>query len=492
MTRRIAIAILLTVWMTLLIAGVGAYFLIRTEMLNELDATLVERASALPELLPADGRTSPEKRSVIGQDQVNKVDDGRYVIRAENSRRTLAKSMGDPAVAARPVLLSSSFSTLADGRAVRSVTLRATARPAAPGEPPLPVLVTYSGPADSFHRVLKRIALGMAGCGAFAGLLAGLAAWGISVQTLRPLSVMARLLGSVNERRLDRRVPLDELPRELLLVGRRLNRMLVKLEQSFARRRRFLADASHELRTPVAALVTGIEVALSRERERDAYRTALEAAGADAAELQRLVEGLMELVRSERRSTTAAWEDLNAAQLLDQCVAMARRLALPRGVSVIPLYAPDLPIRTQPERFRSIITNLLANGVEYNNVNGSVEVIAACADDHLRVIIKDTGPGIAKSQLDSVFEPFFRGDVARSAGGGHLGLGLHIVQSHVHALGGTCQVASRPGEGTEIKLTFPLNSPDGEVLEPSGVVEGTSTGSIAKRNGSHAVLTNPS
>jgi signal transduction histidine kinase len=268
-------------------------------------------------------------------------------------------------------------------------------------------------------------------------------------------------------------------------MARRLNEMLARLEEAFAQRRQFLADASHELRTPVAALMMGLEVALARPRDADAYRRALRDALADAAQLRKLVETLMEQVRSERFAHDEPPCDVDVSSLLDECAAVADALARPRGITVARHYPPGLRLLTQPGRVRSAVTNLLANAVEYNGPGGSVELIASGDVRGLDVRVRDDGPGIPEDLLPRLFEPFARGDTARSkvtrddatpvagadrgadgdahlepgSDAGHLGLGLFLVQTHVAALGGNCTVESRVGSGTTFRLVLPPAEP---------------------------------
>ena len=130
-------------------------------------------------------------------------------------------------------------------------------------------------------------------------------------------------------------------------------------------------------------------------------------------------------------------------------------------------YAEGLEFPTQPNRLRSIVTNLLENALEYNRPGGHVELACEVTDDELKIAVRDTGQGIREDQLPHVFEPFYRGDDVRAAeGGGHCGLGLYLVKSHVDALGGTCAVRSTHGAGSEFTIRLP-RQPVGAVAAPN-------------------------
>ena len=478
MTRRITLAILLTVWAMLAAGGVAVYFSARPLILADLDGALVDEAANLPELVPPK-RWRGSHTALAGED--------RYRIQDAASGRTLRPPAGGAWEGVEPALIAANSSVRADGLRLRTVTIRTLAKPdpAAPGAAPREVTVTYTGSAEPFHRLMDRLAATLAACVVAGALLAAAIAYRVSRATLRPLRNTSEVIGTIDERRLDRRIRVEELPPELLPMARRLNEMLARLEQAFAQRRQFLADASHELRTPVAALMMGLEVALARPRDAESYRRALREALADAGQLRKLVETLMEQVRSERFAHDEPPRDVDVSSLLDECASVAEALARPKGIALGRHYPPGLRLVTQPGRVRSVVINLLANAVEYNRPGGSVELIASRDVKGLDVRVRDDGPGIPEDLLPRLFEPFARGDTSRSkatrddgapaaasnegaggsAGGaaasdaGHLGLGLFLVRTHVAALGGDCTVESRLGLGTTFRLVLPPAEP---------------------------------
>jgi signal transduction histidine kinase len=226
-------------------------------------------------------------------------------------------------------------------------------------------------------------------------------------------------------------------------------------------RHQFLADASHELRTPVAALVTTAEVSLRHPREAQAYRVTLESCLADARLLRRLVERLMEQCRADTLSHDERPEEIDLIPLLEQCVEQAAVIARERGVSVTREMPATLRLTTQPQRLRSIASNLLSNAVEYNRPGGTVAFTVQREGEVLQLSVSDTGPGIGPEHLPHLFEPFYRADKVRSGEAGHLGLGLSLVQSHLHALGGNIRVESMLGIGTTFSVELPLSRGSG-------------------------------
>jgi len=452
MTRRIARAILLIVWATLIAGGIVAYVTTRSVLLADLDAALIARARSLPELA-GQVEAAPRLEEAAGD---------RYMLSNHlgQTRGRLAESATAPPL---PAVLNASLATLGDGHRVRSLTLRFTS----PGNA-APVTLVYSGSAERFDRVLQQLALALAVFGLVTGIGAAGVAVAISRAALRPLRGTADVLLDINERRLDRRIEVSALPEELQPVAARLNDMLQRLEQAFSQRKQFLADASHELRTPVAALVTTIEVALRRPREAAELTRVLRTCLSDAQMLQQLVQTLLVHARAENRGGRDSAETFDALELLNQCADVAEGLALGAGVTVRRILPPTLEIHSKPPLLRGIVMNLLGNAIEYNRPGGTVELRAEMQGADLELSVSDSGRGIAASDLPNIFQPFYR---AASPSGGtetpddkhHMGLGLYLVDSHVKSLGGKCRVQSEVGVGTSIHVHLP----DMAAMEPA-------------------------
>ena len=241
-------------------------------------------------------------------------------------------------------------------------------------------------------------------------------------------------------------------------MAEKLNSMLERLDTSMKQRRRFLADASHELRTPVAALMTALELGTRRTRDAQSYREILEACLADARHLRRLVEALMAQVKGEAPVDAGGWETIDLRDFIHECTAIVRPLAEVKSVQISSVAEEVASIRTQPTRLRSVLLNLLSNAIEYNRVGGRIDLTAERTGGWVELEVRDTGPGIAPEHLSHVFQPFFRADESRQASE-HLGLGLFLVQSHVKALGGEVSVQSELGAGTAFRVRLPASAP---------------------------------
>lgn len=457
MTRRIAVAILLTVWAILIAAGIGTYLVTRSVLLANLDDSIVERAAALPQVTDATGRSYLRTSPLRADDQF---------IARNPINQTLTRLEPEQA-SPRPEVLSAAFATVGDGQRFRTLTLKAYLKPAPVGpggvegeagggsSVAVPVTIVFRGSAKNFDRLMRLLAITLALCIVAGGVLSAGIAWLVARTALRPLHSTADVIGAIDDRALDRRIHTDKLPPELLPVGAKLNGMLERLEQAFAHRRRFLADAAHELRTPVAALITSMEVTLRRPREPDAYRQALETCLADARMLRTLVEALMTHARAELPSFDEPLEPVELVTLIEQTTSSLAALANERGVQLEHRHEQSVAMRTQPGRLRSVLVNLIGNAIEHNHPGGRVTIDVAHDPPNVRLSVTDTGPGIAPQHLPHLFDPFYRAEKSRDSGKGHLGLGLFLVKTHVDTLGGQISVRSEPNVGTTFELLLP-------------------------------------
>lgn len=447
MTRRIALAILATCCLVLFVGGAVAYVSVRAALLEELDASIVRRASVVSEV-------------VGGADAVPEGD--RYVVR--NALGQTVAGSGVLAPAAGPgELRAARFATLGDGGRVRTATV------AFPDGRGGETLVVYSSSAQRYDRLINRLWLTFAFVALVAGLLTAGVALAAARSALRPLRAAAETVASIDDRSLDRRLDAAALPDELRPMGERLNQMLARLDDGLRQRKQFMADAAHELRTPVSALMTAIEVALRRPRDPEALTGVLRQCLADVRVLRRLVEALLEQFRADATASTPA-QAVDVTALLDLCADAAEPAARAKGVEVKRNYPRDLVFATQPQRLRSIVSNLLDNAVAYNVPGGSVDLSCdLAADGAATVVVRDTGAGIPEDLLPRVFEPFVRGVESTAADGdqGHCGLGLFLVRSHAEALGGACVVSSTVGQGSVFRMTLPPAPAPGLAVQPA-------------------------
>jgi signal transduction histidine kinase len=229
------------------------------------------------------------------------------------------------------------------------------------------------------------------------------------------------------------------------------------LERSMAYTRRFMADAAHELRTPIAVLRTRAEVALQAPRSAEAYTATLRGMEAEARRLGRVVDDLLTLARADAGERPISRERFFLDDVVIDAAVSVRTLAHAAGVELLVQDFEETPIVGDAALVRELIVVLLDNAVSFTPQGGSVTV-QVTPDPEPSVSVQDTGVGIPAEQLPHVFERFYRGDAARARSGG-AGLGLAIAQWIALAHGARLALGSEPGQGTRATITFPPAGP---------------------------------
>ena len=276
----------------------------------------------------------------------------------------------------------------------------------------------------------------------------------IARRGLRPVRLVTDTARRIDATNFGERIGTGGLPAELLDLADTFNRMLDRLEGSFARLGQFSADIAHELRTPVNNLRGEVEVALGKPRTPDQYQDLLASNLEEFGRLTRLIESLLFLARAENPHTQVVRDGLDVgAELATVCEfyeAAAGEKAVALAVAVAGRVHADLN-RTL---FQRALCNLVENAITHTPPGGTVTLTAAASGAATTVAVADTGCGIAAEHLPLVLDRFYRADPSRPSSAGSLGLGLAIVKSVVDLHGGTVTVVSGGG-GTRITMSFP-------------------------------------
>jgi heavy metal sensor kinase len=272
---------------------------------------------------------------------------------------------------------------------------------------------------------------------------------------LYPLHRLSEAVSQVSEK--DFRLPIDQdkLPRELKPIAGRLAATLEQLKRAFGREKQAAADISHELRTPVASLLTRLEIALRKPRSADEYREVLVDCRESGQQISSLVERLLALARLDAGADLLRPRDVDMNTLVDQCAALVRPLAEARGLRLSVHHNGPVHLQADPDKLREVLTNLLHNAIEYNKPDGAVDVRVERNNGHLDMEVSDTGIGIKPEVRQHIFERFYRADPSRQADTPHAGLGLAIVKGYVDLMGGSIDVDSAPGQGSTFRVRLP-------------------------------------
>jgi signal transduction histidine kinase len=239
------------------------------------------------------------------------------------------------------------------------------------------------------------------------------------------------------------------------IFGHRLAAISVRpVELTLEQTRRFLADAAHELRTPISVLRGRAEVALQRERAPGEYRAALEVVGREAEAMGHIVDDLLTLARVESGVRGVEHERVYLDDLVSDAAASAGVLAESRGVRLSVGEFDEAPVSGDPTLIRQLLLILIQNAVKYTPAGGEVRVDVHRPGGASTVVVNDSGIGIPREELPRVFERFYRGESARGITEG-AGLGLSIARRIVEDHGARISLASEPGRGTRVTVTFP-------------------------------------
>jgi len=290
-----------------------------------------------------------------------------------------------------------------------------------------------------------------------AGILAALSVW----WAMRPMRITAKRLESVTHRNLGAaQLAGIQTPVELRSFVRSVSEMLARVNEGVQSQKRFIAEASHELRTPLTLVKSTIQATRLKARTNDEYRRRLDELLADVDRLGHLVGQLLDLARLDETSREA---DVNVAvgpilrSLADQYEAQA---AAAGGGKII-CEIPDTPltVKASPVELESLFGNLVDNAVKYGPAGGTITVRAMADAGQCVVTIHDQGGHIPASEIDLLFDRFYRLDASRSRATGGSGLGLAIARQIALRYGGDIQIASSPAEGTTISVRLPLANP---------------------------------
>jgi two-component system, OmpR family, sensor kinase len=290
---------------------------------------------------------------------------------------------------------------------------------------------------------------------------AGIGAFLILGRTQRQLSEITTEVAAITDgRSLHRRLALSDESTDFADLVTTLNAMISRLETSFAGLRRFTADASHELKTPLAVLRADVERAMMESGHQTERMIALEEALQEVRRMTDLVESLLTLARADEGRFDLHREPVELGPLVQEVYETALILGEAQGVTVNLPFTADVIVMGDRTRLRQLFLNLVTNAIKYTPAGGKVELGVGRHPDNVTFAVRDTGIGISAADFPHIFERFWRADRVRSrmSERGGFGLGLAISQWIAQAHGGTLTASSRLGRGSLFTVTLPLAS----------------------------------
>jgi signal transduction histidine kinase len=287
-------------------------------------------------------------------------------------------------------------------------------------------------------------------------ILVGLSTWLLVGRALQPVERIRARVSQIGGSRVEERIPVPAAGDEIARLATTMNEMLERLDQAQRTQRRFVADSSHELRSPLATLAASMELATA-DPTPQTWRELSPVMTHEVARMGRLVEDLLLLAKVDEHSMRLQVEDVDLDDLVDQEI---RRLRAFPALRIVP-HIEAVRIAGDRVRLGQAVTNLADNAARYalSTVRLSLSTIGAEAS----IVIEDDGPGVPAAQRDRVFERFVRLDASRGRSSGGSGLGLSIVREVVLAHGGTVGISDAVPSGCRVEIRLP--APESAMLD---------------------------
>jgi two-component system heavy metal sensor histidine kinase CusS len=461
---RLLAAIALGTALILGAAGVSIYLTARARLLSQFDGALGQKARVLVGVIDWEGKRADLEFADHPPDEYQPGGRAEYyeLWRADGSVLTRSPSLGQgdlPKLGGPTGSLVYGWASLPDGRPGRVAGLRFAPRKAElrrelDPDPEHSFLIVVARETRDLRATLASLRAVLLVVGATAVLLSLAVLAGCVGSGLRPLGELAEQLGRMDENDLRPTLEPADVPAELAPVVLRLNDLLSRLERAFAQQKALTADVAHELRTPLAGLEATLEVALSRDRQPEAYRAAM----ADCLEIcvqsQRIVEHLLCLARLDAGQSTVDRQSVCLRDMLQVCWAPLARQADTRRLEVAWDVDRSLALYTDAPKLRLILSNLLANAVSHADEGGRIGITARAESDGLVLSVENTGSRLSQEEAEHAFERFWRADASRGDTGVHCGLGLSLCRELAALLGASIALHSTVGGAFQVVLAF--------------------------------------
>lgn len=295
----------------------------------------------------------------------------------------------------------------------------------------------------------------------FTILFSAVVGWLFSRRAYTPVKQLIAALESITAQNLSARLPVNPSGDEIARLAGELNKMIDRLENSFKVLKQFTSDASHELKTPLTILRGEIEVTLQKARTKDEYQSVLRDNLEEVSRLQSIVEGLLMLSKLETDRIILQKERVNLNEVVTDAVSKMSALASRKRIRIkVVVGQTFLTVIGDQKKLTNVFINLLDNAIKYSDEGSEILCTVGGNSEKAEVTIRDRGPGIPESELEKIFERFYRTDSSRTRGDSFsLGLGLSIARAVVESHRGKITVRSKAGEGSEFIVSLPIIIP---------------------------------
>ena len=453
--RRLLIGTGVGTAIVLIVAGTALFGLMRASLLGEFDKALCEKVTTLAAMVEQDergvslefaeaemGEFRPKERPEYFQAWLA---DGTVVGRSPSlGGEDLPRG---PTDSMEPLVCSIILPNEAPGREVTLTFMPRLDDESPPSIAPEPMTIAIARDTLDMESSLSRLGLLLIVVCVSATLASvGVLAWLIRVG-LAPVDRVAARISRIDERRLSTRIDSTQTPRELTPIVVRLNELLQRLDDTFRREKTLTGNVAHELRTPLAGIRSTLEVALLCERDWVSSRQAMSECLSICTQTQRMIENLLTMARLEVGAEAIDREHVDVGSLLRRAWTPFEDLARKRNLNIRWVGNQDLHLDTDPNKLMIVFGNILENAARYTNEGGVIAIEHLQSNGRVRIRVSNTGCELSHDELAQVFEPFWRGDLARVATGTHSGLGLALSRMIVVRLGGRMEAEFAP-DGT--------------------------------------------
>jgi signal transduction histidine kinase len=456
----------LTLWYVVLfalIAGVGSVFvvvLVRADLYSDIDRALGTRASQIAQTVSGSRASEFESISEATLTGVARTEAVAQIISPSGS---VLEHSGD-VLADGPIVGTEMLRAVKSAGRVQLTTVRQNAET-------FRILVAQMPGSDRFMLVgqsteyadaaVGKLVLALLLTGPLVLLAAGGGGWFFARRALRPVVRTTKAAASIGIDRLDERVPVPHSSDELSALAQTLNTMLDRLETGVREKHRLIADASHELQTPLAIMRAELDVSLASDSLPESAVEVLESTREEADRMTRIVRNLLVLARFDEGVLQLMRKPVDLRTASEAAVVSLGQLAAQRGVSVA-VVGDQVSMSADAEYFQMVVLNLLENAIKYSGSGATVVLSTGSDDGGAFLTVADTGPGIPSDAAAHIFDRFFRIDGSRATSTGGSGLGLAISKEIVESHGGHIALESEPGRGARFTVWLPASRPPRE------------------------------
>lgn len=287
------------------------------------------------------------------------------------------------------------------------------------------------------------------------GALSLIGLW-MTRKSMKPLERFSSAIEKITHKTMHERIPPELQVSEVKNIAGSFNDMLDRLESAFEAEKRLVADASHELKTPLSVIKAQCDVLLQDDDTDAGYAQALSRIRTASNSMNRLIEDMLSLARLDSGVLSAAdFTTVSLDKCIDNAIKFTEFSAAQRKVEIKKNISEDIKVTGNRDLLSEVFKNIIDNAVKYNRPGGIVEITAVRNSDAAEVTVKDTGDGVMEKDLNRIFDRFYRADTSRGREG--TGLGLSIAKAIMETHGGCIKVISKPGRGSSFVLTLPLN-----------------------------------